>query len=387
MANNYYDNDFQNNIIYGKIMKNSLAISAVISILLSSGLYAESNQSISGNLRLGYQYGKDSIGSGNEVAAGGFLHYETEEYKGVSFGGTLSATYGDKRGDGGYFIHGVSNNIVALSEAYLRIQDENSEFKVGRQTIDTPFANSDDIGMIKNYFGGATFLNTSLKDTTITAGYIRSMSTGSGDEQNKFTKLDNGVFMAGVEYEGIENLRLQAWHYDDFKNLGVTYIDGVYKTSLGMFDADLGVQYAYQDIAGMSNSVYGTIISIENKPTGLSIMGAYNKTDGTSANNLYGGGPFFTNVEHTTIADGGDDASSYKVGLTFDTSSIGISDLKLGIEKLWVGRKNDGDITNLGIIGEYAYNEDISLRAYYSDIKDNLGGDKRNLRVFADYRF
>jgi hypothetical protein len=368
-------------------MKKTLAISATVSMLLSSSLCAENIGSLSGDLRLGYQYGKDTAGSGNEVAAGGFLHYESGEYMGVSAGGTLSATYGDKSGDGGYFIHGVSNNIVVLSEAYLRYKDENSEFKIGRQAIDTPFANSDDIGMIKNHFGGAIFSNKSIKDTTITAGFIRSMSTGSGDEQNRFEKLDNGVFLAGVEYGGIENLTLQSWHYDDFKNIGSTYIDGAYEASLGVFDAELGVQYAHQDIDKMKNNIYGAMLSLENKSTGLGIMGAYNKTDGASSDNLYGGGPFFTNVEHTTIADGGYNASAYKVGLTFDTSSIGIKDLKLGVEKLWIDRKSDGGIENFGIIGEYAYGENIALRAYYSDIKDKGDGDKRNLRVFADYRF
>jgi len=387
MANNHYDNDFQNNIKSGNIMKKTLAILTLALLLLTSSLYSDNNISISGNLRMGYQYGEDDTGSGNEVAVGGFLHYETETFRGMSIVGTLSATYGDKSGDGGYFIHGVSNNIFTLSEAYLRLEYENSELKIGRQTIDTPFANSDDIGMIKNHFGGAIFSNQSLKDTSITAGVIHSMSTGCGDEQNKFDKFENNLFMVGVEYKGIENLRLQAWHYDNFKNLNSSYIDGVYGANFDRYDAELGVQYAHQDINSMSNNIYGAMCGVQNKQTGLSIMGAYNKTDGASADNLYGGGPFFTNVEHTTIADGGDDASACKVGMSFDTSTIGIKDLKLTLEKLWINRKYDRDMKNLGIIGEYAYSDDISLRAYYSDIRDSLDGDKRNVRVFVDYGF
>ncbi|TQV62552.1 MAG: OprD family porin [Sulfurovum sp.] len=370
----------------GVTMKSKISLS-VLMFMLGTNLYADNNESFSGNLRLGYQYGKDDIGSGNEMAVGGYLHYESKDFNGISGGVRLSTTYGDKGGDGGYFIHGVSTNVALLSQAYIKAKNESSELKVGRQALETPFANSDDIGMIQNHFGGATFTNHSLKDTTLTAGFIRSMAIGCGDAQDRFEKLDDGVYMAGVNYEGVENLTFQAWHYDKLEDMRASYMDGVYSGELGNLGYVAGVQYSHQQFDNDSNNIYGTLLALNHKSSGVGIMTAFNKTDGIGADNLYGGGPFFTNAEHTTLADGGDKASAYKVGVNLDTQSIGIDNVTLSVEKLWVNKKDEGTISNFGIIGEYSYNDNLAFRAYYSDIKDDVDGDKQNLRVFADYSF
>jgi hypothetical protein len=150
---------------------------------------------------------------------------------------------------------------------------------------------------------------------------------------------------------------------------------------------EAGVQYSHQQFDNDSNNIYGTLLALNHKSSGVGIMTAFNKTDGIGADNLYGGGPFFTNVEHTTLADGGDEASAYKVSVNLDTQSIGIDNVTLSVEKLWVNKKDEGTISNFGIIGEYSYNDNLAFRAYYSDIKDDTDGDKQNLRVFADYSF
>jgi len=367
-------------------MKSKLTMATLL-FLVGTNAWADNNESFSGNLRLGYQYGKDEVGDGNEIAVGGFLHYESKEYNGLSAGATLSTTYGEKQGDGGYFIHGVSTNVALLSEAYLKAKNENSTLTIGRQSLETPFADSDDIGMISNHFGGVVFSNQDIKNTKLTAGFIRSMAVGCGDAQDRFEKLDDGVYMAGIEYDGVENLSLSAWHYDKLDTLSVSFLEGFYTKESGDMSYEVALQYASQKIDNDSNNIYGTMIALQNKSSGLGVMAGYNKTSGVGANNLYGGGPFFTNVEHTTLADGLDNAKAYKMALNLDGERMGMQDVAFSVEKLWIKRENNPNISNLGIVGEYKHSEDIALRAYWSDIKDELDGDKKNLRLFVDYSF
>ncbi len=47
---------------------------------------------------------------------------------------------------------------------------------VGRQVIDTPFADSDDIGMMPNRFEAYTLRNSDLENTTLTVTHIVKMA-------------------------------------------------------------------------------------------------------------------------------------------------------------------------------------------------------------------
>ncbi len=65
------------------------------------------------------------------------------------------------------FLGSNGQSYSILGESYLKFQYGNSSIKAGRQIIDTPYADSDDIGMVPNSFEGYTFTNRDLDNTTI----------------------------------------------------------------------------------------------------------------------------------------------------------------------------------------------------------------------------
>lgn len=362
-----------------KSSKKSLEIFGLVA-LFSSFTIADINATLHGNIRVGYQHGVDTIGRGNELAIGATVGYETKRWNNILVGGSISAVEGGSNGDGGYFIHGVKNDVLLLSEAYIKGFYANSEITIGRQLLETPFANSDDIGMIPNRFGGVKIVNNSLKDTTITTGYINSMAVGTDDEnQAKFDRL--GVYMAGVEYTGIDNLTLGSWYYQKPSELRTIYFDAQYGNKIGRMDYEIATQYANQNINNQVGNIYGGKIFVGDEVSGVSLNGAYTKTVGVVANNLYGGGPWYTSVEHSTIADIGDNGSAFKLGINI--GKVGIDGLSFGIEKLWLKGENDMLVSNSGVMASYEYNDSLAFRGYYNKISDG----RENARVFIDYKF
>lgn len=360
------------------IMKSLVVFGLVV--LSSAFAIADVNETLHGNIRVGYQHGVDTLGNGNELAIGATVGYETKRWNNILVGGSISAVEGGSNGDGGYFIHGVKNDVLLLSEAFVKGFYANSEITIGRQLLDTPFANSDDIGMIPNRFGGIKIVNSSIKETKITAGYINSMAVGTDDEnQAKFDKL--GVFMAGVEYAGMDNLVLSSWYYQKPSELRTIYFDAQYINKIGRMDYEIAAQYANQNINNQVSNIYGGKIFVSDKVSGVSLNGAYTKTVGVVANNLYGGGPWYTSVEHSTIADIGDNGSALKLGINI--GKVGINGLSFGIEKLWLKGDDDTYVSNSGVMASYEYNDSLTFRGYYNKIADG----RENVRVFLDYKF
>ncbi len=377
-------------------MKNKkIALELYLAVLVVSQGQSEelSLGKIDGNVRLGYQYGKIADASWDEASVGGYLHYDSTSWKGLSVGAGLHTTQGNGTADDvdlGYnerFFDADNDNYTLLSELYLRGVFGNTEAVVGRQELDTPFADSNDVGMVPNRFEAASVTNKDIADTTITLGYIRSIAGGGAEDPKDFIKLNgnDGIYMSGVNYDGIKNLALQGWYYygDNLTKIG--FVEVIYSGELGSLGYEAGVQYANQRYNESSNDVYGAMIAMEESKTGLGAMVGYNETNGISADNLFGGGPFFTNLEHGTIADAGDDGKAFKIGGRFDAKTIGLDGLVLSVEHLWLDKKDGLDGKNMGYIAEYSYSDDITLRAYYNDIREEQR--IKNLRVFADYSF
>lgn len=371
---------------------------AVLSMVAFMAVKSQAQEKVSigkfdGNIRLGYQYGKIADASWDEASVGGYLHYDSPTWKGLSTGAELYTTQGKGTAedvDLGYnerFFDADNDNYTFLSELYLRGVFGNTEAVIGRQELDTPFADSNDVGMVPNRFEAAMVTNKDIADTTVTLGYIRSIAGGGAEDPKDFIKLNgnDGIYMVGVNYDGIKNLALQGWYYYGDNLTKISFIEAIYSGELGSLGYEAGVQYATQRYSKSNNNVYGAMIATEEKSTGLGAMIGYNETNGISADNLFGGGPFFTNLEHGTIADAGDDGKAFKIGGRFDAKTIGLDGLILSVEHLWLDKKDGLDGKNMGYIAEYSYSDDITLRAYYNDIREEQR--IKNLRVFADYSF
>ena len=118
--------------------------------------------------------------------------------------------------------------------------------------------------------------------------------------------------------------------------------------------------------------------------SGMTATLSFNKTFGAPADNLWGGGPFFTNVEHNTLTQAGTDGSVLVLSLDWDGASAGIEDLQLGAcvdRHLQGGNRN----AEFDLTASYAWNDRSALSLVYSDVK--TPDSFKNLRIFYNYTF
>lgn len=200
-------------------------------------------------------------------AIGGHLKFESGAYEGLNFGTAFYTTNGflndsdrtDYTQVDQTLLGPDNENLTFVGEAYLNYNYGKTNFKGGRQTLETPMAGGDDARMIRNLFEAYMITNKDIADTTITAGHITRFSQGTfgrvynsnaGDNANRllsitggysyhdtlnqvgdFTNMGSyavneatdGVSVVAVNYTGIKNLSLQLWDYYAYDLMNVVY--------------------------------------------------------------------------------------------------------------------------------------------------------------------
>jgi len=363
-------------------VKNSLGLA----ILLASSLIADDVAVYDGYLRAGFQSQDES-----EFAVGGKIHVETNPVNSVSFGASFYTTNGiDKKYNTGiaYFSSDMHSYSI-LGEAYIKAIFSNTEIKAGRQEIDTPYAQSDDIGMVPNSFEALTFSNSSFADMTIFAGYLKKMSGVDSDRPEKFNSISD-VYSIGVSYEGFEDIALLAWYYDVDELAKMTYLEAGIEKKFADLSFDFDFQYTNQNFESVGEvDVYGASFGIGKNGITLSI--AYDKTDSTDgqvADNFFGGGPFFVNCEHDTMSEAGANGEAFRYGLEFDLDGYGVSGLGVGMS-YFDAKGDESDINEVDFAVNYEVDDNLRFDLIYSDATDNLDSSEsfKNTRFFANYRF
>ena len=124
-----------------------------------------------GYIRAGYQ-NSDISGDTDytNTALGGKLHIETRSLSGISAGASIYTTnvvFGNTEGEGIPFFDANNDSYTNLGEAYLIGKWVNIKLKIGRQEIDTPYLDTDDIAMVTNTYEAALFINKEIPNTTI----------------------------------------------------------------------------------------------------------------------------------------------------------------------------------------------------------------------------
>jgi hypothetical protein len=195
---------------------------------------AFSEGSVEGDIRLGY-INQDNHADGAPrtyaTSLGGQFKYETAKFHHISAAAAffVSEKIGSLSGDkskgelNGDFFDANQDSFTYLGEAYIDYGYKNIHLRIGRQKLDTPMNDRDDIRMLPNTFEAVMAGYGGIRDTILVAGYINSWAGyGSGDDISKFKDLPGdivtsgehgkGVFLVGVMNESIENLELQAWY-------------------------------------------------------------------------------------------------------------------------------------------------------------------------------
>lgn len=322
---------------------------------------------VSGELRAGAIETKDGLGNkASTFALGGNLGIQTNPIAGISTGVTFyttNALFGQD--EEAMFLSSESKSYSIVGEAYIQANLGNTNIKAGRQIVDTPYADSDDIGMIPNTFEGVRVINQDIPDTTIILASLDKWSGVDSDQAEKFSDLQasgDAVLTAGAIYEGLENTTLQAWHYK-LDNANFNYAEAGYETE----QFSVALQYTDQD---NSNRAYGAGAGVNFGDLALST--AYNKVKGTVSNG-FGGGPFFTSSEDHTVAEALDQ-EAILMGAEYV-----INDVTLALTHVNFDQGED----ETDYLLSYAVNDKLSLDVIYSD----MYGDGKLSRVFANYNF
>jgi hypothetical protein len=361
-------------------------------LALSSSIYAF-NMDINGYIRGGYQNFQDNNIDKSDSAISGKLklNISNESY------GFITSLYGVKNlGDinniGIPFYSTNNKSYGIIGEAYIEAKISKTKIKIGRQEIDTPFINSDDVSMIPNFYEGITLISEDISNSKIITGYIYKWAGVDSNIIQKFSRInsDDGVEFLGIIYSGFENIELNSWFYNIENIATVTYLSANYNFKIQDIDIMVAGEYSNQDYDNGDNSkIYGILLESQYKKFGINTKLAYNKSDGIESNNFFGGGVFFTNAEHLTISDAGPNGEALMVGSNLDLSKIGIDGLSLGISYLTLERDLIDDINELDLTIEYNYNNDLSMNLIYSDIEDKANDNNsfKDIRVFIQYDF
>ena len=367
-------------------------------VWLLSLLDAKSETVVDGYLRGTYQVHdiqNDKVYK--DDAIGGKIHFETASTDGVSLGASLytSSSVAHDDNHGLISLRGETHkSYTILGEAYLKSEFGKSVLNIGRQEIETPFAQVDDIGMIPNTFEAVTLVNSDMKNTTLFLGYIKKMAGVDAEVIDEFTRVNGSKNMQvfGFDYDGVKDMALSGWYYrlDGGEVDKITYIEALYEKDFSSYSYGWGLQYSQQGHnIGKSSTVLGATLNVGIKKMGLTFATAYNETKDGSAFSGFGGGPFFSNSEYLILDNAGEEGKSKWIGVELDASTFGINGLSMGLGKVTLETESKKEATEVDFVASYELNKDIEVHMIYSDLKgENVGeDDAKHLRVYANYNF
>ncbi len=367
-----------------------------------------------GQLRTGFiTFQEEGSDRTSAYGLGGHFHFDTKRWNGLAIG--LSAytvlNMGIKQNPSylnGDFFDAKGKSFMALTEAYLDGKWGETEIKLGRQILDTPHADSDDIRMIPNYFEAYTFSNTDVDNLTLKAGLITKMAGWeNGIDSSHFKKTSEvlgvekteGIFYASARYDGIKELSASLWYYNYLDIAEVLYAEIAYHLHISDdFLLTTGLQYdgsreSGQALLGQQDAqTYGLSLELDNEALGLHILAAYNRDNGsTGAFGLsLGGGPFFTSMEDQTLDAIEGPGRSWLLGFGYHFDTVGLEGLALGVAYGDFKAKNDADYASneMDIALDYIWSKKLTLTAAYASVRfDTDDANYDQLRVFANYSF
>lgn len=395
---------------------------------------------VSGQLEAMYSgYNETGVNSTSadpySTAIGGQLKFDTGHWNGFGAGVEFTTVQeirplsGDNDdGERSTMLVSTEGDYTEVSQAYLEYIMDGLTLRAGRQLIDTPLADSDDIRIVNNTF--EAYIATYQTDTiTLMGGYLHKwQGTDTGLVNDDASPADtdawqetgeDGTYFAGIDYEeGL--LHLSAWYYDisetdaNENSLGQNVANRSFYTDATVhaiesddFTFDISAQYLKQsseDGSDIEADIYG--VMLEAGISDLGLMAAYNRRDADDEETSFsgfGGGTLFTNMDNMIIdAVNGGDVDAFVVGATYAINDLTIgyaysefdSDAINGTTNGF--DRGDEDIIEHNIGAEYVATDNLTFFAIVtiSEDEENTGtsainnsGDFTNVRASVSYNF
>ena len=300
---------------------NKLVLST-LALAVTSGAHAANsfdeamkNATTSGQLRFGYvSVSPDVAGAADTsgAAVGGYIKLETAEWNRLQF--AIAPYFSEKvdslSGDAATNELDISmfdangDSYAYLGEAYVNYTFNNGSVRLGRQQLDNPFINTDDIRMSPNTFN-ALWANVEIsKNLSVEAGSVKSWAgIDSGDDKDTFKRASNdGVTAIGATFKMKDHHTFQGWYYNFDQNYSLMYLDAQYAN--GAFEA--GLQYAdfsEDNASGIDGNAWGISAAYSMGDLSLSIaMNEASNDPGKAVDLGLGGGNFFASMDENVIA-------------------------------------------------------------------------------------
>ncbi len=332
----------------------------------------ETTKPISGQIRLGYVNSDDNTGNKNDtLAIGGKLGYESKTYQNFRFGGAFYTTNAiGNIDDAGLFLASDNTSYSILGEAYVKADIGTTHIKLGRQEMDTPFADTDDIGMIPNTFESLSIRQQATKNTTLVFNHLHRQAGVDAAIPEKFSKINGnkGVNVIGLLYEPSKQWNLQAWHYNAKNSTDISYLEAGINP---IENLSIGMQYSTQDGGGFNGKVWG--LSTEYALSNITLSIAHNKVSNGQITNGFGGGPFFTSAEDHTIAEVGHQKAT-AIGIEYTMNKLTLAATQVNFDQ--------GE-NELDLLASYQFNNKLSAELVYSGLHKDGGLS----RAFINYNF
>jgi hypothetical protein len=372
---------------------------------------------VTGNIRSLYSVfeNKNDVNT-YATAAGGSLKYELGELYGFNAGTTMRTTNdiglvsgSDKKRNED--LSGAKATGTQLSEVYVNYRYEGIQFRAGRQIINTPLADSDDIRMTPDTFEAyvATYKQNGF---SLMVAHLNSWQGYDAGLENGWVKTGkDGVNLGGLTYSN-KFIDTSVWYYN-ISNASSSDIasgadengnNSVYADISGHFNIEknlflhLNLQYLKQNELDGSNvkaNIYGTMAQVIFDDLSVSI--AYNKSikqKGKNSFSGFGGGTLYTSMDTMILDEITEDRDAQA---TVGSLSYPVFDVNLLYAYGdFVGNANSSGtkehIIAQNIGAEYTTENDLTLGAIFvmhqnkEDSTSTFYNDN-NFRILASYNF
>ncbi len=335
-----------------------LIVAAVAAIMFSSTLCAEepskNELTFDANLRFGYIKNKpDGAADETSQSAGGQIGFTTKEIltgikADVAFYAIEALSSQNSNDD---FNIAPGNSLTSygfVGEAALKGEYGDHHFTVGRQQLDTPHADGDDIRMVPNLFDAYSY---GYKES-FELVHINSMAGWeNGVDQTQFIDvhqvlditdatgqaISDGITMVHLGHKSENELfTFDLYGYMIHKAINTLYAEITYTAELSpvsnfilsaQYDVNQGsdtFQMGGTTYTEYDAKVWGVSAALELKGMNLTATLAMNGCSGTDAPiGSLGGGAYYTSMEDSTIdAVGTSDATASIAILEYDASAI-----------------------------------------------------------------
>lgn len=372
------------------------------------------NGTSSGNIRAYYNTREYEVRPDESAfSLGGALRAETASSDLLSLGvGFYTAQDVGTNDDDPMKVNGrLGSNLEVLGEAYLKVSNAGHSAKVGRQRIESPFANSGDAFIIPFSFEAWRYIFKKSDKFQIEVDYINAIKNRNSDEfvdvgiwsTSRFgvddVQTTSGTVNVGATYKS-GGYKIEAWgsRYSEFYDQA--YLRGDYTFNGGStFKPFVGFQYGGQRDSGESllgyvdSSIYGLQAG--------TAMGRFKLTLGFNlvpdqADSYRNGAflspytfstsPLFTNNMLQTF-ENVDAGSAGKVTLNFSPSDQ--VDLKLSFASFSFDQVVDREALDADVTYRFANTmEGLSLRWRLEVVSsDSESVEQTNMRFQTQYAF